>query len=217
MTGQHAKRPEPTEDTVPERRFPTVMEQMGGVSGIVASSIPVVVFVAANIVFGLQGALIAALAVAVGIAVWRVVRKQAIQPAISGFLGVAVAAFIAYRTGEARGFYLPGLILSAGLFLAFLISLIVRWPLAGVIWHAVNGEGTAWRADRRLRSAYMLATVMWTVVFGARVVVQGLLYDANSETWLGIAKLVMGYPLFGLALLGTVWAVRRAQRSPHPV
>jgi hypothetical protein len=26
----------------------------------------------------------------------------------------------------------------------------------------------------------------------------------------------MGYPLVGVAILGTVWAVRRAQRRPSP-
>jgi hypothetical protein len=40
------------------------------------------------------------------------------------------------------------------------------------------------------------------------------LYSADEATWLGIARLAMGYPLVGLALLGTVWAVRRARRGP---
>jgi hypothetical protein len=44
-------------------------------------------------------------------------------------------------------------------------------------------------------------------------VVQGWLYNANQDTWLGIARLAMGYPLIGVALLGTVWAVRRARRD----
>jgi hypothetical protein len=48
------------------------------------------------------------------------------------------------------------------------------------------------------------------------VVVQGWLYNVDEETWLGIARLVMGLPLFGLALLGTIWAVRRAGRRPTP-
>jgi hypothetical protein len=37
---------------------------------------------------------------------WRIARRQPVQPAISGLFGVGVAAFIAYRTGEAR-LYLP--------------------------------------------------------------------------------------------------------------
>jgi hypothetical protein len=197
----------------PQREFPTLLEQMGGVQGIVASTIPVAVFVVVNLLFALQAALIAALAAGVAIAIWRVARKQALQPAVSGLFAVGVAAFIAYRTGEARAFYLPGLLFSAALGLAFLVSVLVRWPLAGVIWHGINGDGQSWRRDRRLLRAYTLASLLWTLVFVARVVVQGLLYNADEETWLGVARLAMGYPLFGLALLGTIWAVRRAQQA----
>jgi Protein of unknown function (DUF3159) len=199
-----------------ERRMPTLLEQMGGVPGIVASSIPVAVFVVVNIATSLQPALIAALVAGVAIAVWRIARKQALQPAVSGLIGVGVAAFIAYRTGEARGFYLPGLIYSAVLALAFLVSVLVRWPLAGVVWHGINGDGQSWRKDSRLLRAYTLASLLWTLVFVARLVVQGLLYQADEATWLGVARLAMGYPLIGVALLGTIWAVGRARRAPRP-
>lgn len=207
----------PPEESPPAgRRMPTLLEQMGGVPGIVASTIPVAVFVVVNVITALQPALIAALAAGVLIAVWRIARRQALQPAISGLFGVGVAAFIAYRTGEARGFYLPGLIYSAVLALAFLASVLVRWPLAGVIWHGINGDGQSWRRDPRLLRAYTWASLLWTVVFAARLVVQGLLYNADATTWLGIARLTMGYPLVGVALLGTILAVTRARRAPHP-
>jgi hypothetical protein len=190
-----------------------MLEQMGGVQGVVASTIPVAVFVVTNVAFSLQPALITALVAGVAVAVWRIARKQALQPAVSGLFAVGIAAFIAYRTGEARGFYLPGLLFSAACGLAFLVSMVVRRPLAGVIWHALNGDGQSWRSDPRLLRAYTFATALWTLVFAARVVVQGLLYNADEETWLGIARLAMGYPLVGLALLGTVWAVRRVRRG----
>ena len=206
----------PEESPTAARRAPTLLEQMGGVPGIIASTIPVAVFVVVNIVAALQVALIAALVSGVAIAIWRIVRKQPLQPAVSGLFGVGIAAFIAYRTGEARGFYLPGLIYSAVLGLAFLVSVIARWPLAGVIWHGINGDGQSWRRDPRLLRAYTWASLLWTLVFAARLVVQGLLYNADATTWLGIARLAMGYPLVGVALLGTVWAVTRARRSPNP-
>ncbi|GAA1208193.1 DUF3159 domain-containing protein [Pseudonocardia alaniniphila] len=215
MTAGPPPEQEPGADR-PQREFPTLLEQMGGVQGIVASTIPVAVFVVVNLLFALQAALIAALAAGVAIAIWRVARKQALQPAVSGLFAVGVAAFIAYRTGEARAFYLPGLLFSAALGLAFLVSVLVRWPLAGVIWHGINGDGQSWRRDRRLLRAYTLASLLWTLVFVARVVVQGLLYNADEETWLGVARLAMGYPLVGVALLGTFWAVRRARRAPEP-
>ena len=201
-------------DAPAERAVPTMMEQMGGVPGIIASTIPVGVFVVVNILFELRPALFAALAAGGAVLVWRLARREALQPAVSGLLGVGLGAFIAYRTGEARGFYLPGLIYSAVLGLAFLVSALVRWPLAGVIWHGINGDGQGWRREPRLLRAYTFATLLWTIVFAARLVVQGWLYNAEQDDWLGIARLVMGFPLVGLALLGTVWAVRRARRAP---
>jgi uncharacterized protein DUF3159 len=198
------------------RATPSMLQQMGGVSGIVASSIPVMVFVVANLLLELRPAVIAALVSGVLIAGWRVARKQPLQPAVSGLFGVGIAAYLAYRSGEARAFYLPGLIYSAVAGLAFLVSVLVRWPLAGVIWHGINGDGQSWRRDRRLLRAYTWATLLWTLVFVARVVVQGLLYRYEEATWLGVARLAMGYPLVGIALLGTVWAVRRAGHPGVP-
>ena len=198
-----------------EPRTPTLLEQMGGIAGLVSSTVPVAVFVTVNVITSLQPALIASLAVAVAIAIWRLSRREVLQPAISGLLGVGVCAFIAYRTGEAKDFFLPGLWYSAILGGAFLLSVLVRWPLAGVIWHVINGKGHAWRQDKRLLTAYTVATLLWTAVFGARLLVQGWLYNSDETTWLAVARLAMGYPLLAVALLGTVWAVRRAKRAQH--
>jgi hypothetical protein len=199
---------------VPERAFPPLLEQMGGVPGIVVSTIPVLVFVVTNLLTDLSVALSASVGTAVGVLVWRLARREGLQPAISGLFGVGICAFLAYRTGEARGFYLPGLIYSAVAGSAFLISVLVRRPLAGVVWHAINGDGQGWRHDPRLLRAYTFATLLWAGVFGARVLVQGWLYSAREDDWLGVARLAMGFPLVAVALLGTVWAVRRAQRTP---
>ncbi len=191
----------------------TILEQLGGVSGMVASTVPVVVFVLINTLTSLTPAVIAAVGVAIGTAVWRLVRHEPLQPAISGLFGVGIGAFVAYRTGSAKGFFLLGIWYSAVLCAAFLISVLARWPLAGVVWHGINGDGQAWRTDRDLLRAYSLASLLWTAVFGGRFVVQHWLYDSNQTGWLAVARLGMGYPLTGLALLGTVWAVRRAQRA----
>ena len=143
----------PTESAHPAQPVrPTLLQQMGGVAGIVASTIPVVVFVIANVLLELRPAVIAALVSGVVIAGWRIARRQPLQPAVSGLFGVGIAAFLAYRSGEARAFYLPGLIYSAACGLAFLVSTAVRWPLAGVIWHGINGDGQGWRRDPRLIS-----------------------------------------------------------------
>ncbi|RMI30209.1 DUF3159 domain-containing protein [Nocardia stercoris] len=190
----------------------TLLEQMGGIAGLVYSTLPVAAFVPANSLWGLTVAIFVALGIAAAILVWRLVRKSPIQPAISGFFGVGVCAFVAYRTGSAKGFFLFGIwasLLYAGVFLA---SLVVRWPLAGLIWGALNGHGTAWHRDKRVIRLYDLATLAWVLVFGARYLVQSHLYNSDATGLLAVTRIAMGWPLTGVALLVTVWAVRRAEK-----
>ena len=195
-----------------EEPAPTLLEQMGGVSGLIYSSVPVVVFVLANAFFGLTVGIWSAVGSAVAITVLRMVRKEPLQPAISGFFGVAIAAFIAYRTGSAKGFFLFGIWASLVYCGIFLVSVLVRWPLAGVIWNFLNGTGTRWRKDKPSRLGYDIATLALAAVFAARFVVQRWLYDQDYTGWLAFAKIAMGYPLYLLALLVVVWAVRRSDK-----
>jgi hypothetical protein len=218
-TRSAAATPAAGETPAPDEAEPaklSILDQLGGLSGVVASTIPVVAFVAVNSLTSLKPAVIAALAVAVGIAVWRLVRKEPLQPAISGLFGVGVGAYVAYRTGDAKGYFLVGIWYSLVLCVVFVGSALVRWPLAGVIWHGINGDGQSWRSEPSLRRAYTAATLLWAAVFAGRFVVQRWLYDADQTFWLGAARLGMGLPLTGLALLGTVWAVRRATRYTAP-
>ncbi|RDI64669.1 DUF3159 domain-containing protein [Nocardia pseudobrasiliensis] len=206
--------PEELDPEAEEALEETLLEQLGGISGLIYSTLPVVVFVPANALFGLTAAIWSALGVAAAILVWRLVRRNPIQPAISGFLGVGVCAFIAYRMGAAKGFFLFGIWASLVYGGVFLISILVRWPLAGVIWGVLNGHGNDWRADRRALRLYDLATAVWVVVFGARYLVQHHFYDTDSTGLLAVARIAMGWPLTAVALLVTVWAVRKAGHLP---
>ncbi|MGI5217409.1 DUF3159 domain-containing protein [Nocardia sp. CA-290969] len=192
----------------------TLLEQLGGFAGLIYSTVPVVVFVPVNALFGLTAAIWAALGVAGAVLVWRLVRREPIQPAISGFLGVGICALIAWRMGEAKGFFLFGIYTSLIYGAAFLISILVRRPLVGVVWSVLNGHGGDWRGDPRVVRLYDLATATWVLVFGARYLVQHHLYAADSTGWLAAARIAMGWPLTAIALVVTVWAVRRAGHLP---
>lgn len=204
-----------TEDAAEDEQrkpAPTLLEQMGGISGLIYSSVPIVVFVLVNYLFEWQAALWAAVGVAVAIAVLRLVRREPLQPAISGLFGIAVAAFITIRTGSAKGFFAFGIWSSLVYCGAFLVSALVRWPLAGVIWSILNNSGFRWRADRTARLYYDVATLVWILVFGSKFVVQQWLYDQDNVGLLGLARIAMGYPLTAIAIAVTVWAVRKADK-----
>jgi hypothetical protein len=198
-------------EAVTERK-PSALQQMGGAPGLIYASVPSVVFVVAEAVTGLHAATALAVGAGAGITLLRLLRKEPLQPAVSGLLGVAISAFIAYQSGEAKDYFLVGIWGSLAFAVVFFASVLVRWPLVGVIWGAMSGGGQAWRADGSARIGYDVATLALVATFAARFVVQNWLYDLDATGWLAFARIAMGYPLSGLVLVVVVWAVRRADR-----
>ncbi|GAA4459237.1 DUF3159 domain-containing protein [Phytohabitans houttuyneae] len=201
-----------------EERLPSFAEQMadqlGGWRGLVESSVPVVVFVFVNIIADLNPALIASVGVALAIAALRLIQRRPVRHAVNGLFGVGIGAFIAWRTGDEKDFYLPGILYGIGYGLALLVSVAVRQPLVGWIWSVIVAGGKAeWRTDPKLIRLFSRLTVLWGVVWLAKVGVQAALYVADQDTALGVARLVLGYPPYLLLLAFTVWAVRRETKS----
>jgi hypothetical protein len=193
---------------------PTMLERVGGVSGLVLAGVPTFAYVIVNAIAGLDAAVVVAVAVSAGLIVFRLVRKQPLQPAVSGLLGVVIAALIAYYTGSAENYFLPGIWISLAMAAAFTVSVLVRRPLVGVIWNLLRSSGPdpQWREDRTVLRGFDIATLAFVVLFAARYVVQQWLYDGGHTGWLAVTRIGMGYPLLGVALLVVFWAVRRANR-----
>lgn len=200
-----------TQESRPKPK-PTLLEQMGGTTGLVYTALPITAFVLANASLGLTPAIFIAVGVALAICVLRLVRKEPLQPALSGLFGVAVASFVAYRTGSAKGFFLLGIWANAGLGALFLLSVLVRRPLAGIVWGALNGTGTIWLKDKPSRRHYAIATLTLTAIFAVRVAVWQWLYAGDQTGWLAVARITMGYPLLAVGLLTVVWAGRRSSK-----
>lgn len=154
--------------------------------------------------------------VAVGVAgvltAVRLLRRETVQFALAGFAGVALAAFVADRTGRAEDFFLPGLLLNAAYAAAYLVSIAVRWPLIGVIVETVEGHGSAWRRDRERVRLYARASWIWVGVFALRLAVQLPLYLAGALVALGVAKAAMGLPIFAIAVWLTFLVLRGGPR-----
>ncbi|TVX97192.1 DUF3159 domain-containing protein [Mycolicibacterium porcinum] len=205
-------------DKLEQEHSPTLLGRMGGVSGLVHAGLPTFAYVVANAIAGLNAAVVTSVGVSVGLIVLRLLRKQPIQPAISGLLGVVVAALIAYYTGSAEDYFLPGIWLSLAMAAVFSVSLLARRPLVGVIWNLLRSAGPdrSWRADRATLHAFDVATLAFVALFSARFVVQQWLYDGGFSGWLAFARIAMGYPLLGAVSVVVYWAVRRANRRIRP-
>jgi hypothetical protein len=192
-----------------------ILDQMGGISGLIYSSLPVVVFVPVSTTAGMMPAIFAALGVAALVLIWRLFRRESLQPAISGFMGVGISALIAYLVGASKGYFLLGIwssLIWAGV---FALSVLIRRPIVGYVWGWINDHGKNWRSVRRAVLAFDIATLVWVAVFASRFVVQHQLYDADKTGWLGVARIAMGWPLTGVAAIVTYFAIRVAQRAVH--
>lgn len=199
----------------------TVRQQMinsiGGWSGALVAAIPTAVFVVVNVTSRLRYAIIAAVGSALLLAVYRMVRRQSIQQALSGLLGVLVAAIIAARTGQARGYFLFGIWTSFAYAVPFALSIVVRRPLVGVLWEFLDptppdSSAAPWYKRRVLLLAYTWATLAATAVFLSRGIVQATLYHRNATGWLAFTRIAMSYPLFIAAVGFSFLVVGRARR-----
>jgi hypothetical protein len=110
-----------------------VLDQLGGWRGMVDATLPTIAFIVANSLGGLRVGIWSAVGVAVGVFLLRVVRRESVQQAFSGLFAVGIAVAIAAYSGQARDFYVIGIIRNAAIGLVLLGSVLVRWPLVGVI------------------------------------------------------------------------------------
>ena len=200
--------PETREDIEEEKVL--LSRALGGWRGIIDSGLPTAVFVIAYLATGSQLGL--SLWIAIGsalvIAAWRLIRRESLQQILAGLAGVGISAFVASRTGTGEGYFIPGLLQNMAYGLVFLVSILVGWPLIGVIVGFLTGRGVKWRADTELRRAYAAASWIWVGLFALRIAVQLPMYLAGWVAALGIAKVLMGVPLFIAAAYFTYLVLR---------
>lgn len=202
------------DDPRTERRDPadgfTIAEATGGPLGIAEATLP---FLAFTIVWTATGrevvaGAIVAVAISAVLAAWRILRRESVQFAISGLIGVAIGAFVASRTGNAEDFFLPGILINAASGTAYLISIAVRRPLIGLIASLVTQEGPRWHEDPERRRLYTRASWIWVSLFAFRLSIQLPLYLTESVNPLAVARVITGLPLFALGLWLTYLLLR---------
>jgi hypothetical protein len=190
-----------------------VLAAFGGKKGLIDSGVPALIFlVIFNIRKDLQEALIASLAISAVITIIRLATKSTIQHAVSGLIGTLICAWFANRSGEAVDLYIPKLLTNLGYGTVYLISILSRWPLLGVLLGPIVGENFSWRKDPARRAAYTRATWLWVGMFATRIVVQYPIYRSGNLNLLGTVNLAMGYPLFIATAYGS-WLILKSVPS----
>lgn len=194
----------------------SLVQGIGGRRGLLDSSLPTAVFLVVYLATGSQlgPSIWAALGAGVVVVVVRGLRREPLQQIVAGFVGVAISAWLAARTGRAEDFFLPGLLINAVYAAGFAVSAIVGRPLVGYAAGAITGDLVSWRNDPAIRRAATAATWLWAAMFAVRLVVQVPLFLAGSVGALGLAKLFMGWPLTLFVAYLSYRTMRRALGVP---
>lgn len=189
----------------------SVLEGMGGKLGIAETILPSVLFGSS---FAITGQALIPVSLAGGTSalfiVYRLITRRSASSALVGALAVGFAAWLALREGgQAVDYFIPGFITNAVYAIALLVSILVRWPLIGVLVELLRGQGTLWRKDRKIVTLYSLVTGLWVGFFSLRLAVQVPLYVSGSAELLAAARVAMGPPLYAGVILVT-WLILRA-------
>ncbi|MGF6836091.1 hypothetical protein QF015_004294 [Paenarthrobacter sp. TE4293] len=193
-----------------------MLKSAGGWQGIAESILPGLVFlVVFTITRDLTPALVSALAAAAVFTVVRLIQRRPLTQALAGVVGVGISAWLANTTGKAEDFYVLGFFTNIAYIVAMVLSIILKWPVAGLLFGFVRNEGLEWRKDPERLRAYKLGTWIVVAVLALRLVVQVPLYFMAEAglTALATTRLLMGAPLYILGLW-VAWLVTRPAAQP---
>jgi Protein of unknown function (DUF3159) len=194
-----------------------IVQALGGKKGLFDSGIPSIVFlVVFNIRDDVREAAMVALALSGVLGVFRLLRREKLQSAVNGVIGVLICYLLVRSTGKAEDFYLPGLFINAGYGAVYLITNLAGWPIIGLVLGPLLGEDMHWRKVPERKRAYQRAGWLWVGLFLLRIAVQLPLYLAGYINALGIARLVMGYPLFIAVAWGTWVIIKQVPVAKKP-
>lgn len=205
-----------TEPTVSPEPHP-LQALLGGPRGAIEGSLPPIVFVLTYLISGEQLGIGVAAALITGavLAVLRLIRKERPVRVVGALLVVVVAAAFAYYTGSAVDYFWPLVLANIASALAFALSILIRWPLLGVIVGPLLGTGMTWRKDPDLLRAYSRATWIWVLLNVVRAAVQIPLIVGNDLLALAAIRIVF-YALV-IATIAASWAViKRTLPDGHP-
>lgn len=188
----------------------SLLASVGGRVGIVESSLPSFLFLISWLVSKnpFVSVTIAVLPV-LGFGIVRLAKRQPLMQVLVGGTVAGFSAWMAFRPGgQTRDYFLSGLVTNIAYLVPLLVSVLVRWPVVGLLLGFILGEGTKWRKDRRELALFSAATLVLCAVFVVRLFFEIPLYATNSLELLATVKLVLGLPLYALGLW-TAWLLVR--------
>ncbi|WP_053175390.1 DUF3159 domain-containing protein, partial [Nonomuraea sp. SBT364] len=207
-------------DTVEAAVRSQLAKAFGGVRGIVEAAVPTIAFTLTWITTEeLRLSLIISIALSVVLLIVRLVQRSTPQFVINSLIGIAIGAFFASRTGDAKDYFLPGILWNGAYSIGMLVSIVARWPVVGFLIGSVTNDPVGWHKDPGIVRLCTRLTWLLMLPCVVRVAVQLPVYLHGGDAAvaaLGVAKIVMGWPLQVAALAAMVWVLGRGRTPITP-
>ena len=188
----------------------SLLASVGGVHGLVETTLPGFLYVLTFTIT--RDAVIAASIVGVAVLALTIrhfVLKRPWTQLVGSLVGVGLAIWLTLRPGgQAGDFYLKDFWINAAYGSVLLLSVIVRFPLIGLLMGFLTNQGLSWRKDRRKVRFFDLVTLLWVGLFATRLIVEVPLYLAGDVVTLGFVKIVLGLPFY-LTMIWVSWLLLR--------
>ena len=188
----------------------SLLASVGGVQGLVETTLPGFLYVLTFTIT--RDAVIAASVVGVAVfalTIRHFVLKRPWTQLVGSLVGVGLAIWLTLRPGgQAGDFYLKDFWINAAYGSVLLLSVIVRFPLIGLLMGFLTNQGLSWRKDRRKVRFFDLVTLLWVGLFATRLIVEVPLYLAGDVVTLGFVKIVLGLPFY-LTMIWVSWLLLR--------
>lgn len=200
----------------PEVTRAAFLDAFGGVRGMVETTVPGLVFVLSYTVNrDIHVSAIAALGLSAAMALLRLAQRGTAKHAFGGVFGVAFGAVFAMMSGDAKNFYLPGMVYTLGLGVAYVVTSLAGFPLLGLVLGPVFRENLSWRTRNPGRKrAYIKASYAWGAVLLTKSAITFPIYFWGDVTQLGWLRVALGIPPFLLAVYLT-WII--LVKAPPPI
>jgi len=181
-----------------------------------ASILPTATYLVSFRILGSPLIVAGGLAVAAGLALTFVgaFRKE-VRSSVAGLVFVAVAVISALVTGEARGYFLPGIFSHMAYAIVFVGSVLIRRPIAGVVLALLRDMAVSQFVSER-RRAFNLITLMWSIKFAVVAGALGSLYAADTLDALFVTQTILGWPTNAVLLVATFWTLARFGSPREP-
>jgi hypothetical protein len=179
-----------------------IIDELAGImkGKTIDALIPPLIFVIANMIWGILAAIAISILIALILAIRRLVGKQSLKYALGGVSAIVFASLFAFLTENVNNYFIAGAIRSALLFIVGLSSIVLGKPMAAIASHITRGWPIEWYWRKDVIKAYIEVTFVWAFLFLLRFIVQVMLLIEGDTEMIVLVNFILGWP-FNITIL----------------